>query len=132
MAHTDPIADMLTRIRNANHARHNAVDVTYSVLKERVARVMMDEGYLADVTVAGTEPKRRLEITLKYTADRRPVLTEIRRVSKPSCRQYVGTADVAKVRSGLGISVVSTPRGVMTDEQARQQKVGGEILCEVW
>lgn len=132
MAHTDPLADLLTRIRNANRARHPSVDVGYSIVKERVARVMMTEGYLADVAVLGVAPKRRLHVMLKYTADRRPVVTMLRRVSKPGCRMYRGHEAIAKVRNGLGIAVLSTPKGVMTDAQARQQKVGGEILCEVW
>lgn len=132
MAHTDPIADLLTRVRNANQARHPSVDIGYSVVKERVARVMLAEGYLSEVTVAGVVPKRRLQLGLKYTADRRPVVSALRRVSKPGCRVYAGHESIGKIRSGLGISIVSTPRGVMTDEQARQQKVGGEILCEVW
>ncbi len=132
MSHTDPIADLLTRIRNASRAQHPTVEVGYSALKENVARVLLDEGYLSDVTIVGVAPKRSLQITLKYTADRRPILTSLQRVSKPGCRVYSGYENITAVRSGLGISIVSTPQGVMSDEKARQKKVGGEILCEVW
>lgn len=132
MAHTDPIADLLTRIRNANRAGHPSVLVGYSRVKEQVARVILEEGFLSDVQVVGEGTKKALVIELKYTADRRPVLTDLQRISKPGRRIYRGYEVLQPVRRGLGIAVLSTPKGVMTEAVARQHKVGGEVMCAVW
>lgn len=132
MAHTDPIADLLTRIRNAGHAGIEVVTIPHSGLKEQVARLIHSEGYLLAVDVAGEGARKVLQVTLKYTADRRPVLSGAVRVSKPGRRVYVGYADIAKVRNGLGVAIVTTPKGVLSDAAARREKVGGEVMCEVW
>lgn len=131
MSHTDPIADLLTRIRNANRAGLSSVNIPYSTLKESVARAIAEEGFLSSIDVVGTGPKKHLIVGLKYTADRRPVMTDLQRVSRPGLRVYVGHEEIAQVRRGLGISVLSTPKGVMTDAVARKAKVGGELLCTV-
>jgi small subunit ribosomal protein S8 len=129
---TDPIADFLTRIRNACRARKERVDIPYSKLKERLADVMVREGYLKDVTLIGEGVERRIRLSLIYGADRESVITGLERRSKPSLRVYVGAADAPRVRGGLGVSILSTPRGLITDREAREQKVGGEVLCAVW
>lgn len=129
---TDPIADLLTRIRNANRARKDWTAMPWSKLKEGVARVLVDEGFLREVTVAESDGGKTLRVALKYDEFRRPVLTGIRRVSRPSLRVYVGTREIPTIRKGLGVSVLSTPKGVVADRVARKQKVGGEVLCSVW
>jgi small subunit ribosomal protein S8 len=129
---TDPIADMLTRIRNAAGVRKATVDVPWSHLKEAIARVLVDEGYLGSATAEGEGTQRVLRIGLRYDPQRRPVITGLRRVSRPSLRVYVGVTDIPAVRRGLGISILSTPRGVLADRDARREKVGGEVLCTVW
>ena len=129
---TDPIADMLTRIRNGTHARKASVDVPYSREKERIARVLVSEGYLASATMVEAEPRNVLHIELRYDAQRRPVILGLRRVSRPSLRVYVGANDIPAVRRGLGINVLSTPKGVLVDREARRENVGGEVLCTVW
>jgi small subunit ribosomal protein S8 len=129
---TDPIADLLTRIRNANQARKERVDVPWSKLKEAIARVIRSEGFLGEVTVAGEGKEKHLQIQLRYSAQRTPVITGLRRVSKPSLRIYVGAEDIPPVRSGLGASILSTSKGVLGGREARQQQVGGEVLCTVW
>ncbi len=129
---TDPIADMLTRIRNAGMARHRRVDMPLSKLKVELARLLKENHYIHDYKVleeGQTHPVLRLY--LKYYQDR-PVIRELRRVSKPGLRQYVGVEDIPRVRNGLGMAVLSTSRGVMTDRQARAAKVGGELLAIVW
>lgn len=131
MSHTDPIADLLTRIRNANRAGLSSVKIPYSTMKEAVVRVIADEGFLSSIDVVGTGTEKHLIVGLKYTADRRPVMTDVQRVSRPGLRVYVGHEEITQVRRGLGISVISTPKGVMTDAAARKSKVGGEILCTV-
>jgi small subunit ribosomal protein S8 len=132
MTHTDSVADLLTRIRNANHAKKTSLDIGHSILKESIAKILVDEGYVTNVEVAGEAPRKLLKIWLKYTADRRPVLTDAQRVSRPGRRVYVGHENIRKVRNGLGISILTTPKGIMTDTNARYQRTGGEILCEVW
>jgi small subunit ribosomal protein S8 len=132
MSMNDPIADFLTRIRNATLARHEHADIPLSRLKEDLARVLKAEGYVADYTVAGEGPRATIRVYLRYTPERAPVLQGLRRVSKPSLRVYAKCSDLRPVRSGLGISIVSTSRGVMTGKQARQSRLGGEVLCEVW
>jgi len=129
---TDPIADLLTRIRNAARAKHPRVDLPSSKLKVEVARIMKDEGYLANYKVVEEKGKKTLRVFLRYTPDRRSVITDLRRVSRPGSRRYVGKAAIRPVVGGMGISILSTPRGVMTGHAARKVGVGGELLCEVW
>jgi len=129
---TDPIADMLTRIRNATNARKATVDLPYSREKERIARVLVHEGYLAGATMVEAEPRSILRIELRYDPQRRPVILGVRRVSRPSLRVYVGAKDIPAVRRGLGINILSTPKGVLVDRDARRENVGGEVLCTVW
>jgi small subunit ribosomal protein S8 len=129
---TDPIADLLTRIRNAAHGRKASVDVPWSRQKEEIARVLVDEGYLGGVSVMEATPRNLLRIDLRYDAQRRPVISGLRRVSRPSLRVYVGVADIQAVRRGLGINVLSTPKGILVDRAARRENVGGEVICTVW
>jgi small subunit ribosomal protein S8 len=129
---TDPIADMLTRIRNASMARHERAEMPHSRLKEHVAGVLKSEGYLDDVRVSEGEEQKTLTVVLRYGRDRQAAIDGIRRVSTPGRRVYVRHDRIAKVCSGMGISILSTSRGVMTDKEARRQRVGGELLCEVW
>lgn len=132
MSMSDPIADLLTRIRNAVRAQHTTVDVPLSKLKVEIVRVMKEEGFIEDFLVSEAAKPGLLRITLKYGASRQPVLQGVRRVSKPSLRVHEGSKDLKAVRSGLGISIVSTSKGVMTGKQARRERVGGEVICEVW
>jgi small subunit ribosomal protein S8 len=127
---TDPIADMLTRIRNAQMAEKVAVSMPSSKLKIAIAKVLKDEGYIDDFAVRGETAKAELDIALKYYAGR-PVIERIERVSKPGLRVYKGKDDLPKVMNGLGIAIVSTPKGVMTDRRARASNTGGEVLCIV-
>jgi small subunit ribosomal protein S8 len=130
---TDPIADMLTRIRNASRAKHPRVDLPSSKLKVEIARILKDEGYLASYKVVDdTKVKKTLRVYLRYTSDRRSVISNLKRVSRPGCRRYVGKTEIRPVVGGMGISIVSTPRGLMTGQTARKEGVGGELLCEVW
>lgn len=132
---TDPISDMLTRIRNATLARHERVRIPSSRLKQTIADVLKTEGYVADVQVEaadGAQTNPTLTLVLKYGRDRIPAIEGIRRVSKPGRRVYVRAQEIPQVKSGLGIAVLSTSRGIMSDRQARKQGVGGELLCEVW
>jgi len=129
---TDPIADLLTRIRNGSRARHPRVDVPSSKLKVEIVRILKDEGYIANFKVADEKGKRTLRIFLRYTPDRRSVITDLRRVSRPGSRRYTGKAGIRSVVGGMGIVILSTPRGVMTGQSARKDGVGGELLCEVW
>jgi small subunit ribosomal protein S8 len=127
---TDPIADMLTRIRNAQMAEKVAVSMPSSKLKVAIAKVLKDEGYIDDFAIRGSSGKSELDIALKYYAGR-PVIERIERVSKPGLRVYKGKDDLPRVMNGLGIAIVSTPRGVMTDRGARAANTGGEVLCIV-
>ena len=132
---SDPIADMLTRIRNAIMAGHATVAMPHSKTKIAIAQILKDEGYVADVTVEEGQPASTIVITLKYWGtrrERRPVITDLKRVSKPGRRVYVGKDDIPWVLSGMGISILTTPRGIMTGQHARRQGVGGEVLCHVW
>ncbi|MFP6662659.1 MAG: 30S ribosomal protein S8 [Deltaproteobacteria bacterium] len=129
---TDPIADFLTRIRNACRARKERVDIPYSKLKERLANVMIREGYIQDITTVGEGVERKIRLGLIYGTDHKSVITGLERRSKPSLRVYVGAAEAPRVRGGLGVSILSTPNGLITDREARAQKVGGEVLCAVW
>lgn len=129
---TDPIADMLSRIRNAALARHDRTEVPASRMKQAVAQILKNEGYIADVRPSEGEGPQRLTIVLKYGRDRQSAIDGVKRVSRPGRRVYVRHDQIPRVYSGLGISILSTSRGVMSDREARQQKVGGELLCEVW
>jgi small subunit ribosomal protein S8 len=130
---TDPIADMLTRIRNAGLARHDRTEVPASRLKEAVALILKSEGYISDVRPSeGDEGMKKLTIVLKYGRDRQSAIDGVRRVSRPGRRVYVRHDRIPRVLSGLGISILSTSRGLMSDREARRQKIGGELLCEVW
>jgi small subunit ribosomal protein S8 len=132
MSMSDPIADLLTRVRNALHAGFPKVEVPASRLKEDICRVLKEEGFIQDFHRIDEGPQGRIEIELKYAGDRQPVIHGIRRVSKPSLRVHNGAKDMRLVRSGLGIAIVTTSKGVMTGRQARRENVGGEVLCEVW
>jgi small subunit ribosomal protein S8 len=129
---TDPIADMLTRIRNGALARHERVEMPHSKLKEHVATVMRAEGYLDDVRTSESDEAKLLTLVLRYGRDRESAIDGLRRVSTPGRRVYVRHDRINRVCSGMGISILSTSRGVMTDREARKQRVGGELLCEVW
>ncbi len=129
---TDPIADMLTRIRNALQARHAKVDVPASRLKTDIARILKEEGYISNFKLAEDGAKRSIRIYLKYTPGNVPVISRIERVSRPGCRVYVGSKEVPRVLGGLGINILTTPRGVMTGSAAHKENVGGEVLCQVW
>ena len=134
MTMTDPIADMLTRIRNANVAMHDTVRMPSSKVKEALAAVLAREGYIEGwtTTSAGDRPGRVLEITMKYTRDRARTISGIRRVSKPGLRVYTAADKLPRVLGGLGVAVLSTSQGLMTDREARQRRVGGEVLCHIW
>lgn len=134
MAMTDPIADMLTRIRNANTAMHDEVMMPSSKQKEALAKVLKSEGYIVDFVVADNpkSPGRLLSIDMKYSPERRRVISGLRRVSKPGLRVYRKHNEVERVLGGLGVAVLSTSKGLMTDREARRQRVGGEVLCHVW
>jgi small subunit ribosomal protein S8 len=130
---TDPISDMLTRIRNAARARHARVEMPSSKLKIEIARVLKEEGYISTYKIIDDGKTRKaLRIFLKYSPDKHPVITDLRRVSRPGSRRYVGAQEIRGVVGGLGISILTTPRGVMTGRAARKGRVGGEVLCEVW
>jgi small subunit ribosomal protein S8 len=129
---TDPVADMLTRIRNAGRAGHPETMFPSSKMKLAIARVLKDEGFIDDVQVEAVDGKPQVRVKLRYHAEGRLLIDGLRRVSRPSCRVYVGAGKIPKVRNGLGIAVLSTNKGVMSDRSAREQHVGGEVLCEVW
>ncbi len=129
---TDPVADFLTRIRNAHRARHQKLDVPVSKLKSEVARILKEEGYIANYKPVDENGQALLRVYLKYGTDNTPAIRDLKRVSKPGCRVYVGKEEIRRVQGGLGISIMTTPKGVMTGRQARREGVGGEILCEVW
>ena len=129
---TDPIADLLTRIRNGTRARHQSVEIPWSRVKENIAKVLEAEGFVGEVTSSGDGKDRRVRVALRYDRHRTSVITGLERVSRPSLRVYVGVNDIALVRHGLGISILSTSKGIMVDREARNQGVGGEVLCNVW
>lgn len=130
--HTDPIADMLTRIRNAIGVRHSHVIAPSSNIKASIANVLREEGYIQGYDVTKDHPQPMLRLWLKYTEDGEPVITGLKRVSKPGCRVYAGTEEIPWVLSGMGICILSTSKGIMTDRKARRLGVGGEVLCYVW
>ncbi|MDB6131406.1 MAG: rpsH [Verrucomicrobiales bacterium] len=127
---TDPISDMLTRIRNANQALLPSLEMPHSKMKESIARILKDEGYITDVSVDGT-PIKKLKLKLKYDG-RKAVIEGLRRISTPGLRRYSGANDVPRVRAGLGISILSTSQGLMTGVEARKKNLGGELICYVW
>ena len=133
MSITDPIADMLTRIRNAIMARHDSVLIPASKTKISIADILKEEGFITDYEVVkGNTPQRVIKIQLKYTGKKEPVLTGLKRVSKPGLRVYVGKGEIPRIYEGLGITILSTPSGVMTGRQAWRKGVGGEVLCYIW
>ena len=129
---TDPIADMLTRIRNANSAKHETVDIPASNMKKAIAQILLDEGYIASYKVIEDDKQGVIRVTLKYGENKSQVITGLRRVSKPGLRIYSSVEEMPKVMKGLGIAIVSTSKGIMTDREARKQNVGGEVLAFVW
>ena len=129
---TDPIADMLTRIRNANNAKHETVDVPASNMKKAIAQILLDEGYIKNYQIVDDGTQGVIHITLKYNPGKEKVITGLRRVSKPGLRVYVGADELPSVLRGLGIAIVSTSKGIMTDKKARAAHVGGEVLAFVW
>lgn len=129
---TDTIADMLTRIRNTNSAKHPTVDVPASNMKKQIAQILVDEGYIKSFRVIDDDKQGVIRITLKYTENKSQVITGLRRVSKPGLRIYSNSKDMPKVMKGLGIAIVSTSKGIMTDREARKNNVGGEVLAFVW
>ena len=129
---SDVIADMLTRIRNANDAKHDTVDIPASNMKKSIAEILTNEGYVSGYEVIEDGKQGVIRVTLKYTGKKQKVLRGIRRVSKPGLRIYAGCEDMPRVMNGLGIAIVSTSKGIMTDKQARKEKVGGEVLAFVW
>ncbi|MDX2215938.1 MAG: 30S ribosomal protein S8 [Oculatellaceae cyanobacterium bins.114] len=133
MAVNDTIADMLTRIRNANLARHQTTEVPSTKMTRSIAKVLQDEGFITDFSEAGEGPKRILVIALKYKGkNRRPIINALRRVSKPGLRVYSNRKELPRVLGGIGIAIISTSSGIMTDRDARRQGLGGEVLCYVW
>jgi small subunit ribosomal protein S8 len=132
MATSDPIADMLTRVRNAIGARHAKVDVPASKLKMEIARILKEEGYIMNFKMADEGARKMVRIYLKYTPANEPVISKLVRMSKPGCRVYVNSKEIPRVLGGLGINILTTPRGVMTGAAARKQGVGGELLCQVY
>ncbi len=129
---TDPIADMLIRIKNALMARHKSVTVPASKIKLEIVRILKEEGYIEDYEYIKEEPQPKIKINLKYDENKRPVIAGVKRVSKPGRRIYRGYRDLPKVLNGFGIAIISTSQGIMTDHEARKRKIGGEILCEIW
>ncbi len=130
--YTDPIADMLTRIRNANKLRYDDVSMPNSKMKEGLAKILKNQGFITDYKVEGEGTKKTLTLTLKYSASGERVITDLKRISKPGLRVYAEADKIPSVLKGLGIAIVSTPNGLLTDKQCRKQHVGGEILCYVW
>jgi small subunit ribosomal protein S8 len=129
---TDPIADFLTRIRNGALAKHPRVEMPSSKLKIELSRILKEEGYLANFKVVEEKGKKTLRVFLRYTPDRHSVITDLKRISRPGSRRYIGKAGIRPVVGGMGIAILSTPRGLMTGQSARKEGVGGELLCEVW
>jgi small subunit ribosomal protein S8 len=131
MSLTDPVADFLTRVRNAIGARHQKVDIPASKLKLELARILKEEGYISNFKTTEEEGRKVLRVYLKYSDGSDAAITDIKRVSRPGCRVYVGHNEIPRVMGGLGINILTTPKGLMTGKRARKEHVGGEILCEV-
>lgn len=132
MVMTDPIADMLTRIRNANNAKHTKVTIPSSSVKKAIAGILMEEGYIKEISLIDDNKQGLIEITLKYGENDSKVISGIKRISKPGLRIYASKDEIPKVLNGLGIAIISTSKGIMTDKNARKTNVGGEVLCYVW
>jgi small subunit ribosomal protein S8 len=132
MTTSDPIADMLTRVRNALGARHPKVDVPASKLKMEIARILKDEGYIMNFKLVEEGAKKAIRIYLKYTPANLPVISRIERISRPGCRVYCSSREIPRVLGGMGINILTTPKGVMTGTAARKEGVGGEVLCQIW
>ena len=129
---TDPIADMLTRIRNAGSARHESVTVPASSVKKAIAQILLDEGYIKAYELVNDGVQGSIKITLKYTANKEKAITGLRRVSKPGLRVYAGADELPRVLKGLGVAIISTSKGIMTDKKARAEHIGGEVLAFIW
>jgi small subunit ribosomal protein S8 len=129
---TDPVADFLTRVRNAIRAKQQKVDVPASKLKAEIARILKEEGYISNFKATEENGQKLLRVYLKYSNSNEAAISNLERISKPGCRVYVGRTEIPRVLGGLGINILTTPRGVMTGREARKQGVGGEILCQVW
>ena len=129
---TDPIADMLTRIRNANSAKHDTVDIPASMMKKAIAQILVDEGYIKAYKIIDDDKQGVIRVSLKYGEGKSQVITGLRRVSKPGLRIYSNVEDMPKVMKGLGVAIISTSKGIMTDREARKQNVGGEVLAFIW
>lgn len=129
---TDPIADMLTRIRNANKMKMEKVDIPSSKLKVQIAKILKDEGYVKNVKLVKDRRQGLLRVYLKYIDDKSPAIQGLKRISRPGCRVYVGVNSIPKVMGGLGVAIMSTPKGVQTNKQAKKDRVGGEVLCHIW
>ena len=129
---TDPIADMLTRIRNGSKAKLEKVDIPSSKLKLEIAKILKDEGYIKNLKMVKDRRQGVIRVYLKYTDEEIPVIQGIKRISKPGCRMYAGNDAIPKVLAGLGVAILSTPKGIQTGKQAKKDNVGGEVLCHVW
>ncbi len=129
---TDPIADMLTRIRNANSAKHESVDVPASNMKKAIAQILLEEGYIKNYQVIEDDKQGVIKVTLKYGENKSKVISGLKRISKPGLRVYASCEKLPRVLNGLGIAIISTSKGIMTDKQARAQKIGGEVLAFIW
>jgi small subunit ribosomal protein S8 len=132
MSLTDPVADFLTRIRNSIRARHQKLDVPASKLKTEIARILKEEGYIANYKPTEEDGMKVIRVYLKYGPNNESVIRDLKRVSRPGCRVYQGKNEIRRVQGGFGIAILTTPKGVMTGRQARREGVGGELLCEVW
>ena len=132
MSLTDPVSDFLTRVRNAINARQQKVDIPHSKLKAEIARILKEEGYIANFKTTDEEGHKFLRVYLKYGSDNNSPMSDLKRVSRPGCRVYVGHTEIPRVLGGLGINILTTPKGVMTGRQARKEGVGGEVLCEIY
>lgn len=129
---TDPIADLLTRVRNASTAKHDTVDIPASNMKKAISRILVNEGYVKGMQVIDDDKQGTIKLTLKYGEGKKPAISGLRRVSKPGLRIYTNVENMPKVLKGLGVAIISTPSGVMTDKQARKENVGGEVLAFIW
>lgn len=132
MGMTDPIADLLTRIRNGLHARKEQVDVPWSRVKENLVQVIAAEGFLGDYSVVEQDGHRAVRVWLKYDERNRPVISGLKRISRPSLRVYMGAKEIPTLRGGMGTNILSTPEGILTDREARKRNVGGEVVCAIW
>ncbi len=132
MAMTDPIADLLTRIRNGAQARKEQVDIPWSKVKTRIVEVLTAEGYLKEHSIVEQAGHRTLRVWLRYDGQNRPVITGLKRISRPSLRIYVGAQEIPAIRGGLGVNILSTPAGILADREARKRNLGGELVCSVW